>query len=639
MKSHINASQSTSEQADKLTHEQPDYSALPDAPARSGNAKRIQMLGGSGVGKTCFLAGLALLNEQTDGRIFVLPTDDETKAVFETLRETLSKGSWPAKTNIVNKLSFAVVRGKVRVDVELSDFKGEDFTDAMRRGNTSEASQQIQSLVSDADVLLVLLDGASVDQNKDFPGAPLIQAVFQRLSAEGRGDLEVAVVLTKSDLCRSTPVKTSDDLKQLVQKRAPDLARFLQEQGVQTQWTPASVCGPNATDDSGAPIYAALAPQGYDEIFEQLFKRPPPNRIIRFVAAAALLMVVLVIAWTALGRQEVHKQKQRITDRSIPIQEITESIFPANIPLVRERYDEDFAQAKTDIEACGNFDSIELVLKRFAQIPAAHESLVSSSLEYLKATASRRKEELLYKQVIDCKELQTADCGPLISMYLREFPDGLHAEELRKILNDINQARYLTARSQVKAIPVTSTESLKKKSDAITRFLKDYGEFIHREEKAAITSARDVAIDLIQQRQYNCKLIRTSGLDEARKHGVKISVDQTLIANYDDSGKVTEKNWNRNFTINWKSGQKIEVAMVYYGLRTQNMAYFEDSSPIAIALLASQRTPTSYVTPNIWWGEDFAKIRPSLKIKFECQELPPEKLRVIQDYLLPGAKW
>lgn len=645
MKPKMNASINSNEHGDTISDSQPRNRSLPGEVAKSDIPVRIQMIGGSGVGKTCFLAGLALLNQQTDGRSFVLPTDAGTKAVFDKLRDTLSTGHWPEKTNIVNKLSFAVVRGPIRVDVELSDFKGEDFTDSMKRGNTTQESEQIRSLVNDADLLMVLLDGASVDRKEDFSTAPLIQAVFQRMVAQGNGNLDVAVVLTKSDLCRSTPVNTSDDLQQLVQHRAPNLANFLQGQVIHTHWIPSSVCGPNGTDATGAPIYDLLAPQGYEAIFDQLFRRQrrPRNRLLLRVAAGAAFVVFMSLSWRIFQGQDVERQKQRIGDRTIPTSEVAEYVSPENEPQLRERYEEDFAKAKKDIEASGNVESIDLVLKRFEQIPGSHEPLVTSGLEQLKSQASDRKEQLLHKQVVDCQQLQTGDCVPLISKYLSEFPDGPHAEDMRKMLDDINQARYLTARGQVKAIPVTSPEALKKKGEAITGFLKDFGQLIDADEKAAITTARDIATELVSQRQYHCKLIRTSGLDTPRDHGVEIYIDMERIANYDDSGDVSEKNWNRDFTISWRSGQNVKVVLKNYDARDQDMAYFENTTPVAIVLLASEQSPSRYATnPNIIssiFGTDFTSTRPAFKVKFECQELPQERLQVISDYLLPGDKW
>lgn len=598
---------------------------------------RIQMLGESGVGKTCFLAGLALLNEQTGGRSFVLPKDDKTKAVFDKLRETLVQGRWPAKTSIVEELSFDVVRGASRVGVQLNDFAGESFTDSMKRGNATEAADKIKSLVNGADVLMVMLDGAAIDRGEEFAGAPLIQAVFERIR---RGDLDVAVVLTKSDLCTSIPMTTSRDLKNAVASRAPDLARFLQEQSIPTEWIPVSVCGPNAMDDSGSPIYSALSPQGYEKIFEQLFRRSrrPQNRLIKRIAAATLLVLFMGFAWTILHSRQVASQADQIKDRTVPIANVPDVFGKENEPLVRERYAEDFAKAKKDIEASGNVESIALVLKRFETIPPAHDPLVRDGLEQLKSQASLRKEELLHKLVIDCQQLRTGDCVPLISKYLSEFPEGPNAEELRKMLNDINQARYQTARGFVKAVPVTSTEALRQKCSAITKFLDENGQFLSAGEKEAIASARDIALQFVTSRQYRCKLVRTSGLDGPRDHGVEIELDRMRIANFDDSGDVTEKNWDRSFTVAWKSGQSIKVKLVNYDGFDQDIAYFEDSSPVAIILLAKKNDPNRYYE-GTFFSEDFTKTRPPVKVAFECQELPTEKLKLISDYLLPGDKW
>lgn len=614
------------------------HSKLP--PVSQVQSVRIQMLGESGVGKSCFLAGLALLNEKTGGRSFVLPADDKTKAVFDKLRETLVKGRWPAKTSIVEELSFVIVRGASRVGVQLNDFAGESFTDSMKRGNATEAADQIKSLVNGADVLMVLLDGAAIDRGDEFAGAPLIQAVFERILAVGRGNLDAAVVLTKSDLCKSIPMTTSCDLKQAVESRASDLARFLQEQSIPTEWIPISVCGPNAIDDSGSPIYQTLSPQGYETIFEQLFRRSrrPRNRLIKQISAAIVLIFFMGFAWAILRSRQVASQADRIKDRTIPIVHVSDAVGKTNEPLVRERYAEDFTKAKKDIEASGNVESIALVLKRFEIIPPAHAQLISGEVEQLKSQANLRKEQLLHKLVIDCQQLRTGDCVPLISKYLSEFPEGPNAEELRKMLKDTNQARYLTARGFVKAVPVTSTEALRQKIVAIREFARDYEQLIENDEKAGMTAACDMAADLLTLRQYHCKLLRTSGMDGPRDHGVKVFIDQEQILWWNDSGDVTEKNWNRDFTIDWRAGKPVQVKLMNCEGWDTEMAYFENSTPIAITLLATTSGPTRYSTERNF-TTDFTSTRPPFKIAFVCQELPIEKLQLISDYLLPGDKW
>ncbi|MFN9344192.1 MAG: TRAFAC clade GTPase domain-containing protein, partial [Planctomycetota bacterium] len=132
--------------------------------ASEKNLIRVQLLGGSKAGKTCFIAGLALLNEQSDGETFVLVNDQnsETMAVFNELRQTLSRGRWPAKTSMPSSLRFALkgaanfgpIRKPLRANVQLTDFSGESFTDAMQRGDDNEAALQVRQMLANADFLM-----------------------------------------------------------------------------------------------------------------------------------------------------------------------------------------------------------------------------------------------------------------------------------------------------------------------------------------------------------------------------------------------------------------------------------------------------------------------------------------------------
>ena len=119
------------------------------------------------------------------------------------------------------------------------------------------------------------------------------------------------------------------------------------------------------------------------------------------------------------------------------------------------------------------------------------------------------------------------------------------------------------------------------------------------DEKASIASARDIASELLAPRQYQCKLIRTSRLDTPRDHGVNIYIADELIANYDDSGDVREKSWNRDFTVSWNAGQPIRIVLSNYDGFDQDMAYFENRTPMAITILSGTSKPTRYGTRAI----------------------------------------
>lgn len=617
-----------------------------ESSCRSKDLVRVQMLGGSGVGKTCFLAGLALLNEQSDGHTFVLPVGSRTTAIFDQLRETLEGGQWPCKTSIVDKLTFSIQNGCHRVDVALADFAGEGFSDAMKRGDESEAAKQVKTLVGNADVLLILLDGAAVDRNQDFAGSPLIKAVFERMESNdleerGNKELEAAVILTKKDLCIDQAVTTAEDLQSLVENREPDLSRYLRERNIRTQWIPISVCGSGATDSLGTPIYEKLAPEGYDAIFSMLFRRRlrPLKRRFGIVLSCVALLILMGLSWIYHTAVQLDAETALIMNPQTALADLPERVFEDNRIALRERLRQEIQAAKLEMDNAGGVSTVEYALKPMQNLPDAQRSLVESELIALESHAKERIEQLLYQQVVDCLTLQHGNCEPSIAEYLREFPQGAHADELREELESIQWGKYLTARGNVKSISVQSPSGLRARADAISNFLQDHGSLVSVEEKDAMTQARDLAVQFLTELQYNCTLVRTSGMDTPRDHGVEISLDSQRILTCNNSGDVTEKSWNRDFTLSWSAGQNLEVDLVNFDLRNQDMAYFGSDSPFAIVILARENAPRRYATTEKWGGTDFTQSRPPFLVEFKCRELPQAKLDVISDYLYPGEKW
>ena len=612
-----------------------------DSSGQTRNLMRVQMLGGTGVGKTCFVAGLALLNEQSDGQSFVLPNDSETKAVFDSLRATLDSGRWPGKTSLVNTLRFWVKKGRRRVNVELSDFAGESFTDSMQRGNDTQAAEHVKTMVGEADLLVVLLDGSLVDAGGDFTDAPLIQAVFERMESENNRDLEIAVVLTKSDLCRKTPIQTPEDLKKLVDERAPDIARFLTEHSIPTDWIALSVCGADATDPEGNPIYEKLSPSGYQGFFNALLSRGHRKRVRlwKYTSAALFVLLLSTAGWYQMQKSHIATAGESIANPETPIDRLPSEIAAANEQKLKDRYAKEFESAQKAIDSSGNVAAVDLELVRFQKMPDEHRKLVAGGWDDLQKNANQRIEQLLYEAVTNADKLGTGERTDAIGKYLRAFPRGRYADEVTKSLDVVNQARYLTARGQVRNIPVTSATALRNKKEAIAKFLEDYGHRLDDDERLAITATRNIAADLLTPRQHHCKLVRTKGLDQPRDHGVLIRVDGEQIANFDDSGDVREKSWNRDLAVNWQAGIPVNMTLVDFDGGDQDMAYFHGTNPIAICLLAKTSEPTRYAEGSEYFGINFQRDRPRFRIDFSCKELPEADLRIITDYLLPGEAW
>jgi hypothetical protein len=615
--------------------------------ASEKNLIRVQLLGGSKAGKTCFIAGLALLNEQSDGETFVLVNDQnsETMAVFNELRQTLSRGRWPAKTSMPSSLRFALkgaanfgpIRKPLRANVQLTDFSGESFTDAMQRGDDNEAALQVRQMLANADFLMVLIDGALVEQGTDFGVSSLVQAVFDRMEANNYDDLDVAVVLTKCDLCTDLTLQTPEGVKQLVEHRCPDIYRFLAESPMTVHYVPLSACGRNATDADGNPIYDQLSPSGYSYLFKSLLSREVRRwvRLFKLLTVVGAALLLTLLGWSFYRSNDVQKQKIPIADLATPLERLPENVFPENFKALQERYAKEFEVAERAINSSSSVDAIKLELEHFKNIPDTHYKIVKAEWETLQKLANQRLEQLLYEVVKDAEKMSPEARQNAIEKYLTSFPQGQWADEVRGMLEDINRAQYLTARGQVKSVAVVSPAGLQEKINRIDELLKVHGEQLG-DEREAILKARDLAAGFLSDRQYHCKLVRTSNFDQPRDHEVKIVVDGVELAHFKDSGDVAEKNWGKDFVVNWRAGKPVKVILintdgidVFY---RNDMAAFESSSQLAIAVLAKASNPTRYLN-----GFDY--LHPLLRIEFKCNELTPESLQLLSDYILPGDKW
>jgi len=109
-----------------------------DAPPRKP-ILRICLLGSEGSGKTCFLAGLAVLKEANRRtRVTVSPTDTVTVEYLDALARTLHCGQWPPPTNMTTLLKLRLgVDGKA-IEAVMIDYPGEDFRNELRKLKTDD---------------------------------------------------------------------------------------------------------------------------------------------------------------------------------------------------------------------------------------------------------------------------------------------------------------------------------------------------------------------------------------------------------------------------------------------------------------------------------------------------------------------
>jgi len=619
---------------------------------------RVQMIGGPTVGKSSFIGALALLAEKPSQGYFVTPIDGATKRRFEDLRASFRQGQWPAKTALAAPIHFRIHHRRQSVTVQLEDFAGEAFLAAMQHGDEDDASRRVESLTGAADVLLLMIDGGKLDSGEPIAGLPLIQALAQRLSAPPPGranpatraahsDVAVAVVVTKTDLAQRSALRTPGAARNRVTQQVPEVAAFLRSHFDRVQWVPLSVCGydgpcgrqptQEATDSAAAQaaLPATFAPAGFERLFKYWFSLVDQPQLRRRRAIAASFIGLLLIA--AVGYYaytgEVNEQRQWIENPAARLQDLPPEVAAVNQPAYRQRVREAAVQASAELRAARSEREVEQVLRRLSDLPEPAERLAHEELAALRLQGEQRKEELLFARVQDAVARDDAQAiQRTIDEYLQRFPDGHQAQQARQLLAGEEAKRRLRSREAIQAIVVWDNASLQRKLQRITDYLSDWESVLAPNERAAIERATAAARRMLQPHRYRITLVRTSGLDRPREHGVRVSVGGAEAALFNGSGSVSEKIWNREFSVQWQLGMKVDVTLLNYRYRNSEIATFESRGPMAILLLARPNTATRYSTA-------FASIRPAVQVQFRCAELDDDTLAALEDWIYPGSAW
>lgn len=611
-----------------------------------GSRLRIQMIGDPGVGKTSFLGALGLIAQSPQNRFVITPVGSDTKRRLDDLRTTFGQGIWPTKTFHGQSFTLQLHRRRQTITVEIDDIPGESFVAAMRRGDENASAARTTELIRQTDLLLLMVDGGKLDREQALPAADLIQAVNEKRLAIGHSLPHVAVVVTKADLCTGHPVRSSAQAKKRVSQRMPMLAEFLHNHADHTHWFAISVCGfdkpcgktaesgPPAVDPTSEPI-TTFSPAGFDQLLDLfLALADQPHRsyrrmMIAFVFAAFLM----IIAAVKYGDYEVEQQRRQIEDPQWRVQELPAEVAIENEPIYRGRVLELIRAASDDLERATAVREVDDIMMRADDLPVLAQRLATDELASLDKQAQQRKEFLLHERVSDAAQSGDAvRIGIAVDQYLKLFPSGPHAQQARSLLSKQEDKRRNRARDEIKSVTVRDAATLERKLELISNFLDQFDAVISPVESEQIRLAMDTARIMLRPSRYDVTLVRTAGLDRPRAHGIIVSVDGAEIAKFDDSGTVSEKIWNRTFSLRWQIGSRIEITMLNYRFRNNTIAYFDAAGPLAILALARKNQPTRI-------GEAYLSDPPPVTVTMKCDQLPDATVTAIGQWIFPGEAW
>ncbi|MFN9160768.1 MAG: TRAFAC clade GTPase domain-containing protein [Planctomyces sp.] len=604
------------------------------------------MLGDCGAGKTAMAAGLAVLSEKSSADRTFFPLDNDTKQQFEKWRNTLRNGTWPEKTSVNTTLRFAAVKGGDHINVELSDFPGEHFLDAMQRGCIGKEAEQFQKSVKCADVLMLLLDGEKLQRDRekvllDLPRVALKQAVFEARANRdkpARHRIDIVVVITKADLC-DVP-RTPKSIRNKVNELTPDLSRYLRELNAPTAWLALSACGGSGSKDRSVPSYDLIEPEGYEELFRAFGRRRDRSSGTRkplILYAVLTLVLFVVFAYAGYSSFVLHQLRQ--IKAAPTLAQIPTGVAEENLEPLRKKFQEFLAKIRDKVESAANTDGLDQAEE---QIDSISEELKQQFMEEIGDLTKRLddcRQAIMRQSVLDCEKRPELDCRKLIEDYAKRYPKGLYAEEMRNRLQSLDLSNIQDARRSIGLLSVDSDIGLKKKKDCIERFLGDYGKSLSQAERQQILRALELAKMFLELNSYSLKIVNTSGLDSARKHSVQVWSAAKKSYETQVSDSVSAMTWNEEFSIQWKAGQTLGIVLQNHTWRDQEIARFESDRPVAIADILDPSIAPIYEKSEVYFGTDFSVLKPPVQVRVTCEEISHQDIEVVRDYLMPGKKW
>ncbi len=647
------------------------------APTRERKYRplRISLLGCEGAGKTCFLAGLAILGEPNRHTSITLsPTDPLTVDYLDELARTLRAQQWPPPTSMTTILNMRIGLDGQAIDVLLVDYPGEDFRNELRKLKHDEIEALYQHY-SQSDATLLLFDpdrdvrGSADPQDRELQierqmaHLQAIAEVWAERSHQAASQTErdrrlrsvdVAIVLTKSD--RVPGLTTGAAARTFFQRYARALDRKIRQQADVVEYFPLSAVGATGTQSGvGADALAResspviqtmpagdLNPTGYEAIFAWVLKRRRWRRIRRPLGVAAALVGVVLIAglgWMGWRWAEQSGELAILDDARlsrVEKLEHTESTSAASVIQQRSQVVADEINSLTkNLAAASNDAAIDEVVQKAERLSSLRPGAMQSRIDSLIHDARQKKEDMLYALLAEAFDRHAADLPDLAGRFFREYPASPHAAKVRELTVKFRGVEQNRDRRQIKQIRITGGASLAEKGKRIAEFVAKHQTDLAADESKRMRRAAELARRFSELNSYTVELKRTAGLLKPYQQAVVLSIDDKPVREYLAPGHSREVNWNLNETkIQWSAGMPIRVLWRKSGTLWgfSNIATLRDDGPLALRSLGGRQSFTKFEGS---WADSVDRAI----VQFAIEGISDDDWRAVDVYLFPGDGW
>jgi hypothetical protein len=545
------------------------------------------------------------------------------------------------------------------MEVMVLDYPGGNFTDALASLREREA-QELQQCIHEAEVLLLLLDPAldlGVDGRSD---AMARQQAFlttlahlqithqQEQTAELDHTIWAAMVLTKCD--RYPQLSDGGGARRLIDEYAGPFRDKLAEYSTEMAYFAVSAVGATRLNEADAshPLPASqLTPIGYEDIFRWIIRKRVGDRYKSRVKLGVVLACIGVVVGggATLAIREYNRYQRTLLERQMA----QEGVLPAPLKGVRspavsdvfsEVIEKRLSEAQAAIPHVPNAEelkSIDDMLQALASrrdVKPAYRHHATSLLENVR----KRKEDLAFKSIADAEE--TLRERGLIDDYLREWPEGHYATQVRERRLTVIERHKQQKRDVIKAITVRDIYGFAQKKQAMLDYLRDYSYDPDREN---IQRAVTLATLMGQTQTWEITLVSAGAFVSPRQHKIEIWTKGSQPEYTVDSQDATSiSTYNRTFPIHWKPGEPVKVRLFgtkyLLGVKSwgqEEAATLERDKDDAVAILLLHGKQRLKASTD--WRDDFES--EGAYIDCRVRGFQEGDAAVIRDYLIPGSKW
>jgi hypothetical protein len=615
----------------------------------AANPIRLCMLGSEGAGKTCLLAGLAVLGEANRPGSFhlVIGDDRETQEYLNQLARLLRSQEWPPATNVTRVLRVRVQFEDQAMLLSILDFPGEDFRTALHQLDYQQA-QELREHMLEADALLLVVDPFIDDLDPGRHGKKSPERMspheserrLERLGAltnslseiikelrskqtDGRGAFpDTAILLTKSDqlpwVKRWFFLRWVKRWRFLRRIREAPFYRTMKQLASHVRSFTISAVGSVAAETAGArPVPAPrLEPTGYEALFRWIVRRRQWSRrrpVLRRLARVVLpvLLVLGLVAGALWSQRAVRQEQVRTSD---------------------ERAHRALDELSGQLESARTLADVRFVDQELeGLLSRTQDPSLKRSFQDLQKRARHKKEDLAYARVEDARSRgDWPSFDERAKEYLDELPSGARAEQIRGWSRERRAQSQEQDRQQVREVPTRGAAFLQRKARAILDYVQKYPDDpdVEPMRRAAL-----LAQLLDQQRGFEVRLLSAGQFTKKREFDVVIKIEDREACRFSSGSAKTEATWvAASCTVQWAPETRIRVEIEQFTWLNAITASAESAGPLGIELLGGRRRLKA--EPS--WDESFEQ-EPYVHFRLEVRE--EIQWNLLHEYVYPGDRW